>query len=298
MQESFPIRSLPISDHGLSSIGKIKMAMKVKDEYDHSKKIGNKGCLIKHFALTTAVKLVAENMQSFPSFSYLDVHSGRGEYDLPGSGGEWKHGIGKFARCRDTLKKDKDLKYFYDVHSLADLEKEKKYWGSSGIVLNVLNDLGIRDRKFILCDTEPSVCDDLRKQFQDVAVEVLCTDGYEKAHITDDMDLIFIDPPNISPGDHLKPFCGLIKHCIHEKKQFISWNLLNGDTANKTMSSECREISEFAKRKGIPSITIRWTKGWSGQICGCQMLFSVLQGNTVTNACNALIKLMDWEISE
>jgi 23S rRNA A2030 N6-methylase RlmJ len=106
--------------------------------YDHSNKIGNKGDLIKHFALTIAIKKMATGRESF---SYLDVHSGRSQYDLPASG-EWKAGIGKFSEfCLNGHSLTKDLRYFCEVQSVADVPRTRQYSGSSRMSIGSINAL-------------------------------------------------------------------------------------------------------------------------------------------------------------
>lgn len=258
--------------------------------YDHSRKIGNKGDLIKHFALTVATKGMATGKDSF---TYLDVHSGRSTYDLPDSG-EWRSGIGKFLERYDQEKPlSEDLRYFTRVHSIGEIPDTRKYIGSSRIVLNVLKDVKVGKVYPMLCDTNPDVCLDLRNQFRDIpAVEIYCGDGYQKAHEMDDVDLVFIDPPDIK--EHYPPLFNLIRHCVETGKPFVSWNPLHGNVPQQTMSTNCRSVADFAVNQDIPIVTVRWTKGWSGQMCGCQMLFSIPNGSQVTEACDSLIQLMEW----
>lgn len=257
--------------------------------YDHSKKIGNKGDLIKHFALTTAVRQMATGQESF---SYLDVHSGRSSYDLPPSG-EWKTGIGKLAEHCQSEQLTEELQYYCDVQSIIAISHTRRYSGSSQIIFNVLQDLEVKKIKLILCDTNPEVCNDLENEYQgSSSVEICCTDGYQKAQDTDAVDLVFIDPPDIK--QHYQPFIKLLRHCISNGKHFISWNPLHGNVPQKTMSRNCQSIVELAEKEQIPSVTTRWTSGWCGQMCGCQILFFIPQGNRVADACDALISLMGW----
>jgi len=259
--------------------------------YDHSRKIGNKGDLIKHFALTVAVKEMATGKDAF---CYLDVHSGRSTYDLPDFG-EWKTGIGKFAKhCLDQQSLSADLRYFCEVQSVADVSQTRKYAGSSRIILNVLRGVGVKRISPILCDTNREVCQDLGTQFQDAqTVEIFCADGYQMAQEVEEVDLVFIDPPDIQ--DHYQPFMTLIRYCVTQGKPFVSWNPLHGNVPQQIMSRNCLSVVELAEKERIPSITVRWTEGWSGQMCGCQMLFSIPSGNKVANACDSLIGLMGWK---
>ena len=259
--------------------------------YDHSSKIGNRGDLIKHFALTIAAREMAEGADSF---TYLDVHSGRSQYDLPPTG-DWKRGIGQFAQyCRDERLLSEELKCFCKVQSVADVPETRRYAGSSRIIWNVLEDMGVSRAQATLCDTNPDVCNDLKNSFRGTSsVAVCCTDGYRKAQEVDAVDLVFIDPPDIQ--EHYTPFLGLIRHCLSRGKPFISWNPLHGNVPKQTMSRNCLSVHELARKERIPSVTARWTKGWSGQMCGCQMLFSIPQGNKVTESCMALVDLMGWK---
>jgi 23S rRNA A2030 N6-methylase RlmJ len=259
--------------------------------YDHSQKIGNKGDLIKHFALTVAVREMAAARRSF---SYLDVHSGRGAYRLP-EGGEWEKGLGVFAeRCNNQGFPVADLRYFNDLHGIGGISQSRQYCGSSSIVRNVLEDLGVNKRKLVLCDTNPEVCRDLEAEFSNSAsVQICCVNGYEKAQEVTGLDLVFIDPPDIR--EHYMPFMRLLRHCRTEGQPFISWNPLHGNVQANTMSRNCAAVTHFAEEASIPSIAVRWAKGWSRQMCGCQMLFSVPVGQRVADACEALITFMDWQ---
>lgn len=229
-------------------------------------------------------------------FSFLDVHSGRSIYDLPDSGA-WKKGVGEFAvYCRNKHSLTNELQYFCDIHSIGNVAHTRKYFGSSRIIMNVLKDLEINRISAILCDTDPSVCSDLEKQYQDTPMVEICrTDGYKKAKDTDSVNLVFIDPPDIKC--HYEPLITLVRHCIAVGQPFVSWNPLHGNVKQKKMSRNCLSISQLAEEEKIPSITVRWTNGWSGQMCGCQMLFSIpyLYGNKVVKACGALTSLMNWK---
>ncbi|MCP3867816.1 MAG: 23S rRNA (adenine(2030)-N(6))-methyltransferase RlmJ [Gammaproteobacteria bacterium] len=263
-------------------------------KYDHTNKIGNQGDLIKHLTLTVAISRMAETKHAF---TYLDVHSGRARYDLSDSG-EWGQGIGKFAgHCAENAQLPEDLAYFYDVQSLNRVNRERKYWGSSRIVLNVLLDQGLTDIRMILCDTDSAVCRDLKEHYQDrLLVAIHCMDGYRKAYDTGGVDLVLIDPPDISA--HYTEFTALMGHCLARGQSFISWNSLHGNSIQQGMSSKCLSISRWADESGISSFSVRWKKGWSRQMCGCQVLFSVPGAGRVADACGDLVKLMGWSTVE
>jgi len=63
--------------------------------YDHSRKIGNEGDVIKHPVLAKVVESLAESVEKKP-FVYAESHTGRPFYVLQ-KGGEWERGVGKLS---------------------------------------------------------------------------------------------------------------------------------------------------------------------------------------------------------
>ncbi len=258
--------------------------------YDHLDHTGNRGDLIKHFALTMAVRELAE---ASGRFSYVDVHAGRGQYDLRGTDA-WEAGVGAFEkRCRGRKYLSEDVRYFFQVQSIADVRRSARYWGSPRIVRNVLDDLAVPNIEMALCDSNAVVCEHLRTQFRDMAAATIwCGDGYSMARAVDAPDLVFIDPPDLR--DHHQLLLELMRHCVAEAKPFVSWNPLYGDAPGQDMSTECLAVRCFALQRGIPSVTVRWADRWTAAMCGCQMLFSLPPGKEVAGACQSLAAFMGW----
>src|SRR5437868_3330675 len=108
--------------------------------YDHSRKIGNEGDLVKHAVLHASVNqlLDARKQDKASVFTYVDAHCGRAEYVLPESG-EWQRGIGDFSKlgwgnltAEDKQARRSLIPYFNEQLS-ASICSAQRYFGSSGI---------------------------------------------------------------------------------------------------------------------------------------------------------------------
>lgn len=259
--------------------------------YNHKDKVGNQGDLIKHFALCCALHHYPLDRDQF---SYLDVHAGRADYMLRNNGA-WTRGIGAFAQLyASSASTDQELDYFYRLLSLDKTAVDTRYPGSSAIVHRVLQDRPVTDINLHLCDTDPGVCASLQQSYQTIDhVQVYCEDGYCKARQLTGINLVFIDPPNMD--DHFHDYLALIRYCLQQGQPFIAWNSLHGNTAGNHMSARCGAISELARNSGTAQIAVRWQTAWQNRMCGCQMLFSLQQGDKLISSCQSLARLMQWE---
>jgi len=75
------------------------------DGYNHSKKAGNEGDVIKHsFLLDTVDHLISEKVGSNDPFWYVDTHTAYPHHRLPSSGSSgWTKGIGKLKKAASLL---------------------------------------------------------------------------------------------------------------------------------------------------------------------------------------------------
>ncbi len=263
------------------------------NQYTHSKKIGNKGDLIKHYALTSIIR--DQEVLSDP-YTYLDVHAGRSDYVLE-SNGEWRRGIGEFMkRCALNGRVDDGFEYYLKVNGIENINKNMVYFGSSKIIQNVLIDCDVKQINLYLCDISGDVCSDLRKGYHDtLGVHIFRSDGYEQAKKLQGVDLTFIDPPDISKKGHYYQFIDLVKYCISDNRKFVAWNPLHGDTSKGIIAKSCQSVIKLADKYQIPLVTVMWSKNWSGQMCGCQMLLSVKNGKKIVSSCESLARFMGWE---
>lgn len=260
--------------------------------YCHETKCGNQGDLIKHFALAKAIDHITPGSSEF---NYLDVHCGRANYTLK-PGGAWEQGIGTFVRrYSSNLYRDDELDRFYRLLGSDKLTTQLSYPGSSSIVYSVLNDKEINNINLHLCDTSADICTSLEKSYQSVdQVHIYCEDGYRKAKQLTDLDLVFIDPPDMD--EHFPAYLDLLHYCLHRGQPFISWNSLHGNAAGDDMSAACQQIGKLARTTDTAQLTVKWHPGWPGAMCGCQMLFGLPGAGKLPASCQSLARLMQWAI--
>lgn len=268
--------------------------------YDHRNKVGNQGDLIKHFAL----HLVASTVRSGSDtpFIYVETHAGRPSYQLDPANlsNGWKQGVGDFLNRYYEMKeagRNQDL--LNDVGNFAAYVERGKsdeqinYLGSSALVRNVLRQRPMPVQS-VLYDLDPDVCHALNSD--DDSITVHCSSGYESVEGLSDIDLLFIDPPDLYPGDegHAGRHKKLLYYCADKGIQFVSWNPLYSNKRLSGPSLECRVVKECARQKRYSIITVRWSD-WSEKMCGCQMLFNLPKGSSYVDSCLKLATLMGWK---
>ena len=277
------------------------MEVKMQNQiYDHRVKVGNQGDLIKHFALSVIADEIEKKRDRSP-FVYVETHSGRSSYqlDVDNLSEGWKSGVGGF------LEQTKDFQYSDDAEILSDgvvlfrsiLKKSIepnaiKYQGSSALVRSTLNEHGINNHA-VLFDTNPDVCEQLENDEQ---VIVKCEDGYEGVKQLGDIDLVFIDPPDLKPAPdgHFQKYKDLIFYCINNEISFVSWNPLYGNAAGDGPSKECHIICEVPRVQNVAMTTVRWSD-WSSKMCGCQMIFGCFAGSHYAEITKSLGQFMGWK---
>ncbi|MBT4606290.1 MAG: hypothetical protein HOI31_05270 [Gammaproteobacteria bacterium] len=279
-------------------------------QYDHRNKVGNQGDLIKHFALYSAASDMANTMAFLGKrrkvFSYVETHTGRSHYqiDMSAPSSDWLTGAGYYLDNyqrfleqidpKDELLLDR-LNGFGELLESRQVGDEIKYLGSSALVSNQLTEAGI-DYHADLFDVNQEVCQELECNSNQLTT-VQCSSGYEGARNIKDIDLLFIDPPDLKPGieGHFQRYKNLLFHCYREHIPYVSWNPLYADQSLAGPSLECRIVNETARIHGLGLITVRWSD-WSEKMCGCQMLFNVVGGSLYVEQCNKLALMMGWKI--
>ena len=172
---------------------------------------------------------------------------------------------------------------------------EIKYLGSSALLNNRLIETGLEHHS-TLFELDHDVCRELKLN-SSKSTTIHCSSGYEGARNIKDIDLLFIDPPDLKPGikGHFQRYKNLLFHCYREHIPYVSWNPLYADQSLAGPSLECRIVNETARIHGLGLITVRWSD-WSEKMCGCQMLFNVVGGSLYVEQCNKLALMMGWKI--
>lgn len=159
--------------------------------YDHNRKAGNAGDVIKHVALIAALNSASS---SSGKFRIVDLFAGYAFNPIV-EGNEWCDGIGRISAKPENVDNDSVrlyLKWYLSRPSL----RGSMYPGSSLIAHDVLDHLG-REVKLTLYDISDKSVENLRLVYDIQKHNV----HHRAATINDseifDADFLFIDPPGL-----------------------------------------------------------------------------------------------------
>jgi 23S rRNA A2030 N6-methylase RlmJ len=155
--------------------------------YDHSRNVGNRGDVWKHFMLVA----VAEATAGRETFRYFESHAGAPSHQLR-RGGTWKHGIG---RVLDTCHALREHPYFEIASAFVRSEcYPASWWFVADRLASKCRhvDVLLTDLSEVVADryttAAPSVA-------QNVTISFEQANGFLRVRDTSQADLFFIDPP-------------------------------------------------------------------------------------------------------
>ena len=164
----------------------------LKKVYDHHKKAGNQGDVVKHIALIAALDKVVHNHRG-PVFRYADIFAGYAHNPLI-RGYEWKQGIGKLFG-RQGLDKNEHTALYERWYLTRPQLLGGMYPGSSLIAA----DMAAWKKKKIklsLWDISPSVIADLMKIFSGGGHNIFHRPAKPSEKDVRSADFLLIDPPD------------------------------------------------------------------------------------------------------
>lgn len=243
--------------------------------YDHSKKIGNQGDLLKHSILHNSVLHILNQTAPEGLFVYAESHCGRASYISPDEkGSEWKNGIGLLS---STTKEDRascpGIESYFDATLSSKMKMGQQNYGSSAIAFRCCRVLN-RGFRFELYETNIHACDDLTRFYSpwlEEGIRIHNVDGYDGIKKLDSASLLLVDPPSLDSTS--------IVACIaHLRKQlipYICWtprsSSSNGNKAESQTSQDFGKLTCVGKH-----ISARWANpsGAAQHTFGCRLTVS------------------------
>jgi 23S rRNA (adenine2030-N6)-methyltransferase len=163
--------------------------------YNHSRKAGNQGDVLKHMVLVEVVRhlidLKAATHSKDFTFGYMETHAGAPEHRLA-AGGEWTKGIGQFTETATSF----DHNYFHLIGE--DFTVDQVYPSSWNLAKKVIRMSDVSSYNLHLFDTSADVAVAMKPVVHhDPRIKYECKDGFK--HFKDNslqrVDFVFIDPP-------------------------------------------------------------------------------------------------------
>ena len=258
--------------------------------YDHHKKAGNQGDVVKHTALIAAAEALMSERNG--AFHYADTFAGYAQNPLR-SGSEWKYGIGVIwpsGRTPDTpaVRLWREL-WWCRVGLLGSV-----YPGSSTFILKLCLD---RERTFSgrLWDISPSVVEQLKGAYKEDEAAIYQRPADPRDFSDEKPDLLLIDPPGLQTSNKPEyPRLADLLHFFGVVENAILWFPMTagGEGAPEADTSRAARIACLAK--GLWVTYVRWTAG--AQVCGCQLAYKLPSAarERLQEAVDDVVKLMKW----
>lgn len=243
----------------------------IQGVYDHHRKAGNQGDVVKHVALIAALDVVlVESLNRPPlnepfKFKYADTFAGYAYNPLvPGNG--WKDGIKKFhdifrQRPPDNPHVEKWNNWYVSVRPQL---LGGVYPGSSLIAADLCAEKKVPIR-ISLWDTCLEVIQNLDSVFggQGHAIHYGAASISEEE--VDSADFLFIDPPDNRWREILE--------FVQKGQSALLWLPVCVNTqSSPPPESQCADqVREEARKEGCSVTKVRWAAG--GRMVGCQLIY-------------------------
>jgi 23S rRNA (adenine2030-N6)-methyltransferase len=236
--------------------------------YRHAFHAGNFADVFKHAVLVCLLKAL---QHKDGGFAYIETHAGAGRYDLRAAAarksGEFRDGIGRLWDSPPQGLED----YLAAVREVNRGSTLCCYPGSPRIARFFLR---AQDR-MRLCESEPSECERLRREFsRDAQVQVRCGDGYAalKGWLPppERRGVVLIDPPYESDDEwrHVREAIAAA-HARWASGIYAVWYPLKGGASVRRFRQELTRI-------GLGSMLVAELRVWPGdapfRLNGCGVL--------------------------
>jgi len=244
-------------------VGLVDENLKAK-RYDHQKKAGNKGDIVKHPALVAALNgLLAEHADVF---RYADTFAGRWQNQLKESAA-WKPGIKKFSAL--WTGGNADVQFWHDRWVAS---ADCSYPGSTNLAKQILGSYGnFEIRAF---ESVEDYATSLRSELGNEAVFVRSTSAGDFSDWIP--DLLFIDPPGlINTANPDYPNLESLLSTAEEAANALIWLPMISDP-NKggpiaPLNANTVESWSVCVERGFQVIGVRWHAG--GPTAGCLIAY-------------------------
>ncbi len=260
--------------------------------YEHNKKAGNQGDVVKHAALVAAVDSLLELKPR--RFVYGDCFAGSAHHPLlPGSG--WTKGIGKLPPVIPESVNE-HVALWRSMWPCGESLVGATYPGSSAMVCQLA---AARQIKFYahLWDISPTALASLRAAFaaQDAAVHGCPVTAQDVHSCTPAFVLVDPPGPRTRKNQHYPSALDVVEMAAAAEHAMIWMPIIASGTGSPVPEIPATlETREVFLESGLSVSSVRWTAG--PQTCGCRVAFKTSDGirRAARVAIDAVVRLMHW----
>ena len=264
--------------------------------YDHHKKAGNQGDVVKHPALVAAVDGILEHAHG-GAFRVFDTFAGYAHNPIV-KGNEWQNGIGHIHRLgRET--DNPHVNAWMAQWRVGTQLLGNVYPGSSVFVLKTCQSRNVSFRAS-LWDTSPTVIAQLMTVYAKLDVQIHGRAATPSDVRNNSVDFLFIDPPGIRSSKNPDyPRLEDLTEFLDGEHHVLIWLPLVADISVRPPpeSDNSQNWRTTFTNHGLSATTVRWTPG--GPICGCQLFYRLPSKATraMRQAVAATVALTDWNMN-
>lgn len=272
--------------------------------YDHHKKAGNHGDIVKHVALTAALQGLLPSFKD-EIFRYADTFAGYAWNPLVDQRGhEWKQGVGALVSHRQRFKENDSIQHWANCYLDSKQLVGSQYPGSSVLVRDLLEEHGVTFR-ISLWDIGENPVDSLKEEFGDSA------NVYHRPATKDEQDIqnatfTFIDPPGLKTKSKREyPDWQDIRQFLpppNSGRFFMLWLPIKAVTMRKNVSLKPPgedSLSDAVRREmkslNFNVIKVRYLP--SGRTIGCQIFHNLPDDVTerVNQSVSTVAEIAGWQ---
>lgn len=269
-------------------------------EYDHHKKAGNEGDVVKHVALIAAIDSLL-SAKRFETFRYADTFAGYAYSPLI-HGNEWPSGVGKVVEHELQLDDNPHTKLWHEWYLKGRPTLHGGVYPGSSLIVHDLCKYHDTDSAFAFWDISPSVIANLMETYGGTGYEIHPRPAVSDELAVTNADFVFIDPPNASikrrPDTPLWSELIQFLHDGHENFMFwlpVSVRIIKEDgDGPDTEVEDTKPQREDALQRGLGTTVVRFRKGI--RTVGCQLFYRLSDDAKMSlrAAVNHIVDVMDW----
>lgn len=257
--------------------------------YDHNKKAGNQGDVVKQVALMAASDALMT--ESKGTFQYADTFAGYAFNPLR-SDGEWRNGIGVLGRS-GRIPATTDATFWRELWSSKVGLPGSVYPGSSTFILKLCLK---RNRPFHarLWDTSPAVVAQLMSAFSPDEAAILPRPAEIADFTGAKTSLLLIDPPGLHPARSEYPELGDLLRFFEVVENAILWLPMTANGHGAPEVEPSRMARAECLSRGLWVTSVRWSGGI--RTCGCHLAYRLppLARKKLREAVDDVTALMEW----
>lgn len=237
-----------------------------KGAFDHHKKAGNEGDVVKHVALIAALDSVVDQHRG-GAFHYADIYAGYAHHCLQ-NGGEWTKGIGKLCR-RCELRENQHTALYYEWYLSRPQFEGGFYSGSSLIAADVCK-WKKKDYRLSLWDISRKAVSDLKRVFKGKQHHICGKAATTADSGLQSADFVLIDPPDGTE----KTWARICAFLNRREQSVLLWlPVIRNKIGEKYLENRAVECSKrTASDMGLSLTKVVWGSEIR-KTTGCQLIY-------------------------